>query len=159
MLEFHTSFLPPALPCAQKEVRHASGVVRPLEWLLEERALSRHPPTLSGPPTGSLTPSPPPSTSPPPSLLLTIHAGRSGSGSSSNLALLASAARRLPGDGPPRLAAVLVQRHNLACPRCQLAWKRHRSTQQGEVEIWEPGLGKIKVIKQHVTINLAAPFC
>lgn len=61
---------------------------------------------------------------------LTVHTGGSGSCSSGDLALLTGAAGRLPGDGPSWLAAVPVQRHNLTCPRCQLAWKRHYTTGQ-----------------------------
>lgn len=80
-----------------------------LKWPLKESELSRDPPV------------------PPP---LTVHTGRSGSCSSSDLALLTGTAGRLPGDGPPWLAAVPVQRHNLTCPRCQLAWKWHCTTER-----------------------------
>lgn len=60
--------------------------------------------------------------------LLTVHTGGSGSCSPGDLALLTGTAGRLPGDGPSWLAAVPVQRHDLTCPGCQLAWKRRYTT-------------------------------
>lgn len=55
---------------------------------------------------------------------LTVHAGGPGSGGARDLPLPARAASRLPGNRPPRLAAVAVQRHNLTGAGGQLTCKR-----------------------------------
>lgn len=55
---------------------------------------------------------------------LTVHAGGPGSGGARDLPLSAGTAGRLPGDRPPRLAAVAVQRHNLTGAGGQLTCKR-----------------------------------
>lgn len=55
---------------------------------------------------------------------LTVYTGRPGPGGPSDLTSPAGAAGRLPGDGPPREAAVSVEHHNLAGSHRQLACKQ-----------------------------------
>lgn len=62
---------------------------------------------------------------------LTVHAGGPGSGGARDLPLSAGTAGRLPGDCPPRLAAVSVQRHNLTGAGGQLTCKRRTGELSG----------------------------
>lgn len=62
---------------------------------------------------------------------LTVHAGGPGSGGARDLPLSAGTAGRLPGDCPPRLAAVAVQRHNLTGAGGQLTCKRRTGELSG----------------------------
>lgn len=59
---------------------------------------------------------------------LTVHAGGPGSRGARDLPLSAGTASRLPGDRPPRLAAVPVQGHDLTGAGGQLTCKRGTDT-------------------------------
>lgn len=68
-------------------------------------------PPCRGPPRGSTAP---------PGAAITVHAGWLGPSGAGGLAVAAGAACRLPGDRPPRVAQVPVQRRDLARPHLQL---------------------------------------
>lgn len=151
MLERHTSCLPPVLPCAWKEVRHASGAVPPLERLLEERALSRHPPPLSAPP-------PPPSAPPTNQPLCFLPSTQAG------------LARVVPAIWPflqaQRAVCLAMVRRGWLLSLSSVtishvpaaSWPGNDIAAHNKARL-KCGLGKRTAIKQHVEINLAAPFC
>lgn len=76
-------------------------------------AMSPCTPSPVGPPRSSTDP-------PLPGIAVTVHAGRLGAGGAGGLAVAAGAACRLPGDRPPRVAQVPIQRRDLARPHLQL---------------------------------------